>query len=179
MIPMTEGPFLAVCGVLAAAGVDKTLHPETTAAALRVAGLPSRPWLVRLGALCELTVGTGAAITGSSILAVLVSLSYLAFAVFVVVALARRWPLSTCGCFAQVDTPPTVGHVLLNIGAAGVATLVAAIGDGTIWAALHSQAVESIPLLLISGSVAVLMFLSITTAARLSAIRKSLSGASP
>jgi hypothetical protein len=62
--------------------------------------------------------------------AVLVTLSYLAFAAFVAAALARRWPLASCGCLGRADTAPTAGHVAVNLGAAVAAAAWAATGHG-------------------------------------------------
>ena len=47
-------------------------------------------------------------------------------------ALARRVPLSSCGCFGADDTPPTVTHLVVDLAAAGVATAVALGGDGAV-----------------------------------------------
>ena len=53
--------------------------------------------------------------------AALVAVSYLAFAGFVIVALRSGAPISSCGCFGKVDTPPSVVHVVLDVAFAGVA----------------------------------------------------------
>jgi hypothetical protein len=58
--------------------------------------------------------------------ALAVATSYLAFAGFVLAALRRDVPLSSCGCFGVQDTPPSPGHVILNVAAAAVALAVAA-----------------------------------------------------
>ena len=55
----------------------------------------------------------------------LVTASYVAFAVFVIAAMRSRTPVSSCGCFGEVDAPPTWLHVVLNGGAAAVALLAA------------------------------------------------------
>jgi hypothetical protein len=52
---------------------------------------------------------------------VLVALSYLAFAAFVVAALRRGTMVGSCGCFGREDTPPHVSHVVLNLVLAVVA----------------------------------------------------------
>ena len=49
----------------------------------------------------------------------LVAVSYLAFAGFVVVALRSGKPISSCGCFGKVDTPPSPVHVVLDLAFAG------------------------------------------------------------
>jgi len=124
------GPFLVIAALLAAGGALKVHRPATTARALRQMGLPSSPALVRVGAAAELAVAAGAMAWGSPPFAALVALSYLGFAAFVLVALRRGVPLSSCGCFGGVqDTPPTYGHLALNVGATVVATAVA-LGHG-------------------------------------------------
>jgi hypothetical protein len=175
--PLIEGPFLAICGLLAAAGGDKVLRPDNTARALTSAGIPARRWLVRAAAGVELAIGASAAITGIPILAALVATSYLVFAAFVGVALARHWPLASCGCFSQVDTPPSSIHVVMDVAAAGVAGGVAAGGGTPLGAALRGQPAGGVPLLAMSAAVAGLLFVTVTFAARLKAIRTSGSGA--
>ena len=123
------GPFLAVVALLGVAGATKVHRPATTARALRAMGLPSSPALVRAGAAVEVVVAVGALLWASPPWALAVALSYAAFAGFVLAALRRGLPLSSCGCIGGKDTPPTAGHVVLNLAAAGVAGAVA-LGTG-------------------------------------------------
>lgn len=124
------GPFLVIAALLAAGGALKFHRPATTARAIGQIGLPSSPSLVRAGAAAEVVVAAGALAWGSRPFAALVALSYLGFAAFVLVALRRGIPLSSCGCFGGMeDTPPTYAHLALNVVAALVATAVAA-GQG-------------------------------------------------
>jgi hypothetical protein len=119
------GPFIVIAALVGAAGTLKLGRPATTARALGQMGLPSSAGLVRLGAGVEVAVAAGALAWGSRPFAAALALSYLGFAGFVVAALRRGVPLSSCGCFGVQDTPPTYGHVVLNLAAAGVATAVA------------------------------------------------------
>ena len=48
---------------------------------------------------------------------------YAGFAWFVVHALRQRLPISSCGCFGAVKTPPSINHVIVNIGAVLVLTI--------------------------------------------------------
>jgi methylamine utilization protein MauE len=110
---------LAVAALLlVAAGFSKTVRPDTTARALRVA-----PAAVRAGACAEAVLGILALLSvGGRITSALVATSYLAFASFVTVALVQDRPLATCGCFGEPDTPPTLVHVLIDAAlAAGCA----------------------------------------------------------
>jgi hypothetical protein len=118
----------AAAAVLAYAGGAKLLDPTMTAGALRAMGLPSAPGLVRLGAGTELALGIAAVVVGGSLLWGLVAASYVAFAAFVVAALASGRPIATCGCFGREDTPPSVRHVALNVAAALACAAYAALG---------------------------------------------------
>jgi len=108
----------AAAAVLAYAGGAKLLDPTMTVGALRAMGLPARPWLVRLGAAAELALGVAAVVAGGAVLWGLVAASYVAFALFVAVALATGRPIGSCGCFGRSDTPPSIGHVALTALAA-------------------------------------------------------------
>jgi hypothetical protein len=67
---------------------------------------------VRLGAAVE--VGVGAAALVWTPAAIAVAGSYVVFAGFVTLALVRGWSLSSCGCFGEPDTPPTITHVVVD-----------------------------------------------------------------
>jgi hypothetical protein len=112
---------VAAAAVLAVAGAAKLLDPTMTVGALRVMGLPSGPWLVRIGSAAELALGICAVVLGGALLWGLVAVSYAAFAGFVVAALVSGRPIGSCGCFGREDTPPTWWHVVLNV-LAGAAT---------------------------------------------------------
>jgi hypothetical protein len=122
---MLAGPFIVAAALLGAGGASKVVRPTTTARALKEMGLPSSPTLVRVGAFAELAVAAGALAGAGRLFAALVAASYLAFAAFVVAALRRGVPLSSCGCFGVTDTPPTPLHVAINVAAAAVAAAIA------------------------------------------------------
>ena len=125
------GPFLVTTALLGGAGALKVVRPAATAGALREMGIPASSTAVRIGAGAELAVATAAIIDGSRPFAALVAASYLAFAAFVLVALRRDVPLSSCGCFGVEDTPPTGVHLALNLAAAATAGAVAlGVADG-------------------------------------------------
>ena len=119
------GPFIVTAALLGAGGALKVHRPAPTARALREMGLPASPALVRVGAAAEVAVAAGALVDGSRPFAALVAASYLGFTAFVLAALRRGVPLSSCGCFGVTDTPPTGVHVGLNLAAAAVAGVVA------------------------------------------------------
>lgn len=122
---LLAGPFIVAAALLGAGGASKVVRPATTVGALRQMGLPASPTLVRVGAFAELAVAAGALAGAGRIFAALLAASYVAFTAFVVAALRRGVPLSSCGCFGVADTPPTPLHVAINVAAAAVAGVVA------------------------------------------------------
>ncbi len=91
-------------------------------------------------------------LTGAPALAAVVAASYLAFTGFVVVALARRLPVGSCGCFGRADAPPTVLHVVIDAGAAVCAVAVALRDGGGIASVLRDQPLDGIPFLLLAAA---------------------------
>jgi hypothetical protein len=112
--------------VLLVAGAAKVADPSRTAGALRGLGWPSSSVLVRVGAGVELLVGAGALVFGGPVLAGLVAVSYLAFALFVATALTSGTPIGTCGCLGRADTPPSALHVVVDAALAAGALAAAA-----------------------------------------------------
>jgi len=107
--------------------------------AARALGLPADERTVRWLAAAELVLGGVALAVSSSVVAALVAVSYLGFAAVTVVALVRRLPIDSCGCFGRLETPPSWRHLLvLGVCAVGAAGSVAAprpsllerLGDG-------------------------------------------------
>ncbi len=122
-LPATAAPYLAATVMLAAAGLAKLIRPGDTANALYGAGLPRRITVgsVRVVAGAEVVVAAAALVAPGAVTGSLVAAAYTGFALFVVLAIRRRWALSSCGCFGRPDTPPTVAHAVLNAGAAASA----------------------------------------------------------
>lgn len=123
-----SGPFYAAALLLAAAGAAKAWDPVNTVGALRAMGIAVPPVAVRIGGAVELVIGIAAIVTGATVPALLVAASYLLFTAFVAVALHRRFPIGSCGCFGKIETPPSVIHLVVDLAAAAVA-LVVAFGD--------------------------------------------------
>lgn len=146
-----SGPFLIAVALLATAGVAKAIRPRDTAHALRGMGLPVSPTLVRLGGVAEVVISIAAALTGDPIWAGLVAASYLAFTGFVVVALVRHAPISSCGCFGRADTPPSFVHIAVNLAAAVSASAVAVGDGGGIVSVLRDQPVAGLPMLMLTA----------------------------
>jgi hypothetical protein len=172
------GPYLAACLLLAVAGVAKAARPTDTARAVAAVvpmPLAATRALVRAGALAEAVVGTVGLAHLSPVSAGLVALSYLGLAAFVTVVLARGGPLASCGCFGKPDTPATRIHVVVNMGLAVSAAVVATtINPGWLPALLAGQPWHGVPLVLLSLLCAWLAFLALSRLAELGAARRML-----
>ena len=156
--PLVTAPFLASAAVLAAAGLAKLARPDDTARALVAAGLPGRRRLVRIGAAAELAVGVAAVAAPGPLTGGLVALSYTAFAVFVVTAVRRGWPLSSCGCFGRADARPSYLHAALDAAAAISAVGWAVLAPARPAAILSHQPWAGWPLVAVSAVIAGLAY---------------------
>lgn len=121
---MLEGWFLIAAGLLIVSGGSKLIDPAPTLGALEASGLPHGPWTAPAIGVAEAGAGILGAVYGGPF-ALAMAAVYAAFAVFVGWALARRIPISSCGCFGRPDTPPTKGHLVFNVVSVGVASAVA------------------------------------------------------
>jgi hypothetical protein len=120
-LPPVTAPYLAAIALLGAAGVAKAIRPGETANALSGAGYPVGPAWVRVGAVAEAFLAVVALLVPGALTGGLVAATYALFAAFIVVALGRGWALSSCGCFGRPDSPPTIAHAVLDVGAAASA----------------------------------------------------------
>ena len=116
--------------------------------------------LVLAGAVVLATVGTAFAL-GERIGAAAVAV-VLVCAV-VVVALRTGAPISSCGCFGKVDTPPSVVHVVLDLAFAGVATTAAFTGEVALPGVLDHQPLLGIPFLMLLVIGCSLVFLAFSS----------------
>ena len=166
------GPFMIAALLVALGGAAKAARPADTANALRGVGVPARPWSVRLGGGLELLIGTYALVVGDRLGAALVAASYLLFAGFVTVALVRRAPIATCGCFGKADSPPSVLHLVLDLGAVVAALAVMAdpgVGVGDV---LAEQPLAGIPYLLLVATGTGLAYVGLTSLPRVLALAR-------
>jgi Methylamine utilisation protein MauE len=166
-VSVLAGPFAIAAALLVVGGALKAVRPGDTAHALLAVGLAlprsiAPRLLVRLGGLAEVVVGAGALATGSPVFASLVALSYLVFAAFVVVALRSGRPISSCGCFGKVDTPPSLVHVVIDLIAAGVALAAVFVGEVALPDTVAAQPLAGIPFLVLCAIGPYLVFLSFT-----------------
>jgi len=148
------GPFTIGCALLVAGGCAKTVRPRDTANALRAVGFPggarNTRFIVRVGGALEAVVGAAALLTGQWWLSALVALSYCTFAAFVARALRTGRPISSCGCFGKVDTPPSGVHVVLDTAFASVAAAAAVIGGVALPDVLSDQPLDGVPFALLA-----------------------------
>jgi hypothetical protein len=130
-----EGWFFLSAALLLVSGGAKLADPAPTSGALRVAGLVSGSGVVYTLAVAEIATGAISLLAGGAVAGWAIAVLYGGFGWFVAFALRRHIPISSCGCFGKVDTPPSVVHLFLN--AAGMA--------GGVWAALsHSPSLISV-----------------------------------
>lgn len=158
---MLEGWFFVAAALLALSGGAKIRDPQPTRGALAAAGLPSSTFVVLLLGLIEM----GAALAGLAGMvagALAVGLLYASFAGFVGVALYRRLPLQSCGCFGRADTPPTLLHVAVNLTAAGAALGLAGRGGADLIDVLGQQPAAGLPYLFYLGLATYLLVLLLT-----------------
>ena len=161
------GPFAIAAALLVAGGLLKSARPDDTATALRESGLPVSALLVRVGGLAEAALGAAALVTGNRVTAVLVAVSYLAFAGFVALALNRHTPLATCGCFGKEDSPPTRLHVVITAAAAGAGLAVAVQPGVGLAAIVRHQPLAGVPFLLLLVCGVAFAYLALTDVPRL------------
>ena len=172
------GPYLAACVLLVVAGTAKAVRPGDTVravvATIRLRPAAVRP-LVRSVAAVETVLGIAGMARPSPLTAGLVAGSYLGFAVFVGVALARGGPLASCGCFGTPDTPATRLHMVVDLVLAASAAIVASTMPAE-WLPriLAPEPWRGVPLVLVSALCAALTFLALTRLAELGAARRVL-----
>lgn len=143
------GPYLIAVALVVAAGIGKAIDPTMTVGALRGIGLRVPAVVVRAFGAAEAVLGVAAVVTGNRWLALVIAFSYVGFTTFVLVALARRLPIGSCGCFGRVDTPPSWLHVAVNIGAVVTAVAVAQIDGPSVFHGLADQPVAGAPFLVL------------------------------
>jgi hypothetical protein len=143
-----SGPVYLAGLLLALGGAAKAVRPVPTAGALRSLHLPGPRWGVRVLGALEVVLGLAAVLSGARFLLVAVGCFYVAFAIFVLVALRSGTALQTCGCFGSVDTPPSMIHVGLDAALAAACLASGTGGQPTARAFLADQPGAGIPMVL-------------------------------
>jgi hypothetical protein len=157
------GPFAAAGALLALGGVFKVARPLPTAGALRAVGARPPVAAVRALGAGEAVVGVAAVLTGSPALAALVAAAYLAFTAFVVIAMRGGTALQSCGCFGEVETPPSEVHVLLDVGFACTALASAVFGVPALTDTVRAQPWGGAPFLFLVAVTVGLSYVMLTT----------------
>lgn len=139
-----EGWFFLVAALLIWSGIRKLADPDPTSGALRAAALPSSRLAVFGLAVVEIVVGAMALVATNPVAAWAVGLVYAGFAGFVGLAMGRRLPIASCGCFGRADTPPTWLHLVINLAAVGGAMAVATGGGPSLPSVLAQQPMAGI-----------------------------------
>lgn len=157
-----EGWFFLSAALLLVSGGAKLADPAPTSGALRIAGLVSGSGVVYTLAVAEIATGAFSLLAGGPVAGWATGVLYGGFGWFVAFVLRRRIPISSCGCFGKVDTPPSVVHLFLN--AAGVAGGVWAglTGSPSLVAVLADQRIAGLPYLvfLAAGTYAAYLLLT-------------------
>lgn len=167
------GVVLAGGGLLAVAGVPKLTRPHETARALRSVGITFvRDWHVRLLAAAEVALGVVVVLTAARPALALTALAYVAFSVFLLVALRRGGVVSSCGCTGRADTPPTYAHLVMTTAFAVGAGVGAVTGAGGLLTLDRGTGGWAVPGVLIAAMVTGwLGWVVLTVLPRLTALR--------
>lgn len=124
MLTALLGAYYTSAAVVGVAGASKLRKPMVTARALHAVGLPHRPMYTRVLGAVECAVGVAALFEPNQSAFALAGL-YAAFAVITTYQLIGHSTVTSCGCFGDVETPPTPYHILFDAGAFAIALIVA------------------------------------------------------
>ena len=163
-----EGWFFLVAALLVWSGIRKFADPEPTSGALRAAGLPSSRLSVLGLASVEVGVGSAALLFSGRLYPWAVAVVYAGFAGFVGLAMSRRLPIASCGCFGKADTPPTWIHLVINVAAVAGAIAYASAGGPTLPSLLAEQPLAGIAYVGFLGIGVYCLFLLLSELPRLS-----------
>ena len=119
------GPLFMFATLLVVSGVPKLTDPVSTTRALESIGLPPKRSLGRAVGVVEIIVGIGVIAIGGPVMAAALAVLYAAFAGFILIAL-RSNKVKSCGCFGSDDTPPSLLHLTIDLGAAAVGAVLVA-----------------------------------------------------
>lgn len=161
-MPVHSGPVTAVMILLLVAGAQKLLDPSSTSGALRAAGMPSSVVLVRILGLAEVGAGVAFLVWGGPLPVAAGALLYAGFAWFVISAIARDLPISSCGCLGATETPPTMIHVVMNLGAVGILGAAVIIPLAPMGGLVGQELNVVIPYLLFTGATVYMLYALLT-----------------
>ena len=161
-VDITTALYAAGSLLLVFAAVAKLVFPRPAADLLGVLGLPERTWVARLVGCAEFTLGLAALAVGGPFPAIAAAVVYSLFALVSLLAINRG--LASCGCFGQVDSPPSRIHVVGNIFFAAVCALAVRAGvSPRVWVGTATdQPAGAAALVLAVCVLAGLVFVSLT-----------------
>lgn len=161
-VDITMALYAAGSLLLVFAAVAKLAFPRPAADLLGILGLPARTWIARLVGCAELTLGLVALAVGGPFPAAAAAVVYSLFALVSLLAINRG--LASCGCFGQVDSPPSRIHVIGNIFFAAVCALVVRAGvSPRVWVGTATDQPAGVAALVLAVCVlAGLAFVSLT-----------------
>ncbi len=145
-------------------GVAKVARPHDVERALTGLGLPRVPFAGTMIGLGEIAIGASAFVFPAAL--VLQGAAYLVFAGWIFAALRADVPLASCGCLGKDDTPPSWGHLILNVIGSGI-SLAAAWSGPVQW----SLDLEGIAMVSVVAVGVFLGYVVLTDAARLAGVR--------
>lgn len=163
---IAAGPFAIAAVLLIIGGAAKVGAPSDTATALAGVGLRIPAAVVRIGAAFEVLVGLYALVIADRAAAALVVLSFAAFFGFVWLALVRRVPIATCGCFGRADSPPSVVHLAIDAGAVLAAAAVVVDPGAALTDVIGDQPLAGAPYLLLVVTGVYLAYMAMTALPR-------------
>lgn len=142
-------PAVAAALLLVATGATKVVRPLPSAAALPLpVSLRASTVFARLLGLAELTVGLAVLLVGGRLVDALMAATFVAFAGFAYFALRSDAP--SCGCTGADDTPPSPGHIVMNLAFAGLAGLSAGSAEPSAGSALLHGATDPVGVVVVA-----------------------------
>jgi uncharacterized protein YjeT (DUF2065 family) len=152
-------PLTAASLLLVLSGLAKGAQPDDTHRALRLAGLPSDTRLVRALGVVEIAAGVGTLLDADRALwPLLVAFLYAGFSGFVILAMWRRAPLSSCGCFGHASVAPNALHAGVDAGLAAIAALAATADISSPVDVVRDGGADAIVLVLASVALTALLY---------------------
>src|SRR5437763_9668124 len=121
--------FFVICALLAIAGGQKMLAPQSTVESLALIRIAAPSFAVRALGATEVALGVVAAVWPTMVTGALVAVLYAGFCAFVLLLLVRNPGQAVdCGCFGGAEHAVERLHLALNGLACAVAAAGAAIG---------------------------------------------------
>ncbi|MCY4621931.1 MAG: hypothetical protein OXD34_08880 [bacterium] len=162
LVDITMAFYAAGSLLLVFAGVAKLAFPRPAADLMGALGFPARVWFARSAGGAELALGVTVLVIGGPGPALAAAGIYSLFALVSLLALRRG--LSSCGCFGQVDSPPSRIHVIGNVFFAAVCVLASGASNSPrLWVGTAAdQPVGLVALVLAVCVLAGLVFVSLT-----------------